>query len=264
MIDAPLVMGIINTTPDSFYPGSRTSTESDVLRQAEKHLQAGASILDIGGYSSRPGAKDISTEEEIQRLIPAIKAVAREFPGTIVSADTFRAVVARLAVGEGASVINDISAGELDPEMFNTVASLHVPYIIMHMRGNPATMKNLTEYDDVIIELIDYFQKKLTILRHLGIKDVIIDPGFGFSKTREQSFLILKHLNLLKILGHPVLAGVSRKSMIWKTTETDPEGSLPGTIAANMAALINGANILRVHDVNEAIDTVKIYKALYA
>lgn len=264
MLDAPLVMGIINTTPDSFYPGSRAGSEYDVLKQAEKHLKAGASILDIGGYSSRPGAKDISTEEETQRLIPAIKAVVREFPGTIVSADTFRAVVASLAVAEGASVINDISAGELDPEMFNTVASLNVPYIIMHMRGNPATMKNLTEYDDVIIELIEYFQKKLTILRHLGIKDVIIDPGFGFAKTREQSFLILRQLNLLKILGCPVLAGVSRKSMIWKTTGKDPEGSLPGTIAANMAALINGANILRVHDVNEAIDTVKIYKGLYA
>ncbi|MBL7859405.1 MAG: dihydropteroate synthase [Cyclobacteriaceae bacterium] len=255
-------MGILNITPDSFYDGGKYQSEAAILKHAEKMLLEGASFLDVGGYSSRPGADDVSTSEESNRVIPAIRSLAKEFPQAIISIDTFRSNVAKASVEEGAGIINDISGGELDPAMFETVAALNVPYILMHMRGNPKSMRALTTYNNLVKEVLDYFAEKISQLQLLGVKDIIIDPGFGFAKTREQSFELLHHLQHLQILGKPILAGLSRKSMIWKSLTIAPEDALNGTTSLNTIALLKGANILRVHDVKAAMEIIKLNNVL--
>lgn len=261
-LSTPVVMGILNITPDSFFSGSRVATENEVLKQAEKMLSEGATFLDVGGYSSRTGAEDISIDEERTRVITAIKAIVKKFPDALISVDTFRASVAREAVEEGACIINDISAGLLDANMFETVASLKVPYIAMHMRGNPQTMNSLTQYQNLISEITDYFIEKTDRLKSLGVNDIIIDPGFGFAKTIDQNFELLAHLDYFKNLNRPILAGLSRKSMIWKTLGITPEEALSGTTALNMTALLKGADILRVHDVKEAVQVIRLFNKL--
>lgn len=261
-LGTPVVMGILNITSDSFFEGSRFTTESGILTQTEKMLSEGATFIDVGGYSSRPGAENISVDEECSRVLKAISAICKEFPQTIISIDTFRSEVARQAVQEGASMINDISAGELDRKMFETVAALNVPYIAMHMRGNPQTMKELTSYTTLGKEVMAYFIEKINHLKALGVNDIIIDPGFGFAKTIDQNFELLTHLDYFKNLERPILAGLSRKSMIWKTLGITAEGALNGTTALNMTALLKGASILRVHDVKEAVEVIKLHSKL--
>lgn len=260
-LETPKVMGILNITPDSFFEGSRMKTQDLVLKTAENMLTDGALILDVGGYSTRPGAVNISASEEIERVVPSIEAILQRFPEAIISADTFRADVAKAAVEAGACVINDVSGGNLDDQMFQTVAKLRVPYILMHMRGTPETMKGLTHYDHLLNEIALELSKKCDELQQLGVKDIIIDPGFGFAKSIDQNYEILRNLGFFKRLKHPLLAGLSRKSMIYKTLDTLPEAALNGTTALNMAALMNGASILRVHDVKEANETIILYKA---
>lgn len=259
-LERPLVMGILNITPDSFFDGGRYTAPGAFLARAATMLQEGADILDIGGYSSRPGATDIPVAEEIERVIPAIQAVRHAFPDCLISVDTFRAQVAEAAVNAGATIINDISGGELDAAMFETVGRLRVPYILMHMRGNPQTMNRLTQYEDIIPDLVTYFEQKVAALQALGVADIIIDPGFGFAKTIDQNYEILRRLDDLKIMGLPILAGLSRKSMTYKMLDVPAAEALAGTIALNTIALMHGANILRVHDVKEAVQTVKLYK----
>ncbi len=259
-LDAPLVMGILNVTPDSFYPGSRLSSLEEVLQKALHMLSKGADILDVGGYSSRPGATDISEQEELDRVVPAIEAIIRNFPEAVISVDTFRAAVAEAAVEAGAAIINDISGGTLDAGMFEKVAALQVPYILMHMRGTPQTMPTLAKYDDVVVEVVDELQAKVAELKQLGVKDIILDPGFGFAKTIAHNFELLRRLDELRIFGLPVLAGLSRKSMVYKTLGIDQADALTGTIALNMVALMKGAVILRVHDVQETRQTIDLYK----
>lgn len=262
--DKPQIMGILNLTPDSFYEKSRVSIDHDtLLRKAEKMIHDGATILDIGGYSSRPGAAEVSEEEELKRTLRPISWIREKFPEVLISVDTFRSEVARQGVEAGAHMVNDISAGSLDQEMFSVVANLQVPFIAMHMRGNPTNMQGQTAYSDIIPEIMNYFAEKLDFIRKFGIKDVIIDPGFGFAKTLEQNYYILKNLDHFRLLGFPILAGLSRKSMIYKLLEVDPSEALAGTTALNMVALLKGANILRVHDVKEANETLKLYKQLY-
>lgn len=258
----PKVMGILNITPDSFYDGGKFRGEKSMWGHVEKMLAEGADFIDVGGYSTRPGAEHISEEEELSRILPVIQHILKKSPQALLSVDTFRSAVARKAVEEGASMINDISGGDQDPEMFKTVASLNVPYILMHMRGTPQTMTTLTQYDDLIKDMTDYFHKKIHDLHQSGVKDIIIDPGFGFAKTAEQNFELLHHLDYFKILGQPILAGLSRKSMIWRTLETNPEGALNGTTALNTAALLKGASILRVHDVKEAVECVRLVEKI--
>jgi dihydropteroate synthase len=257
-LSTPRVMGILNVTPDSFFDGGRHVTEKDIVQHAEKMLEHGATFLDIGGYSTRPGAEEVSEEEELRRVLPAVRAVMKAFPDAMVAIDTFRSGVASAAVGAGASLVNDISAGALDPMMPATVARLEVPYIAMHMRGTPKTMNTLTDYDDLISDIIRYFHERIGALHELGIRDIIVDPGFGFAKTVEQNFKLLSRLADLRILGKPILAGLSRKSMIWRTLMTTPENALNGTTCLNTVALLNGASILRVHDVREAVDTITL------
>ena len=257
-------MGVLNVTPDSFFDGGRYVTESSLLQHVEKMLSEGADFIDIGGYSSRPGATDVSAEEEKSRVVSAVSAVTKTFPGTIISVDTFRSEVAEAAIDVGALMINDISGGNLDPLMFTVLSRVKVPYIVMHMRGNPQNMKSQTQYTHLMKEVIDYFHEKIFSLQQLGVKDVIIDPGFGFAKTIAQNFEILQHLEKLSVLGRPVRVGLSRKSMIWKTLEVDPGGALNGTTALNTIALLKGANILRAHDVREAREVVKLFTALQA
>lgn len=259
----PKIMGIINVTPDSFYDGGNTTVLRDVIAQAEKMVQHGATFLDIGGYSSRPGAKDVTEEEELKRVIPVIKALAREFPDTHLSVDTFRSAVAEKAVAAGATMVNDISGGMLDAEMLQTVAKLEVPYILMHMKGTPKTMSSLAEYKNVTKEVLYYFSERIALARKAGINDIIADPGFGFAKTRAHNFEILKHLELFKALDTPLLIGISRKSLIYKTLDTTPEGALNGTTVLNALALQKGANILRVHDVKEAKECVTLLQSVY-
>ncbi|RZS98305.1 dihydropteroate synthase [Cecembia calidifontis] len=265
LLDRPWVMGILNITPDSFYPGSRVFKNLDViLKKAEQMIQEGADILDIGGYSSRPGADEVSIEEELDRVLPAISRIKEHFPETLVSVDTFRAKVAEESINTGADIVNDISSGELDPDMLATVGKLEVPYISMHMRGTPRDMQSLTDYRDILSEIMYFFAKKKEECRKAGIKDVIFDPGFGFAKTLEQNYWILKNLSYFKTIQSPILVGVSRKSMIYKTLEIPAEEALNGTTALNMVALLNGANILRVHDVKEAKQTVSLFNKLQA
>lgn len=262
-LDSPWVMGILNITPDSFYAASRMEQPNSLLGQAEKMLADGAKILDIGGYSSRPGAAHISEAEELERVLPAIQAVVHEFPEAYLSIDTFRAEVARAAVGEGAAIVNDISGGNLDDGMFETVATLGVPYILMHMKGTPQNMVKQSQYDHLIHDIYSYFSHKVRQLHSLGVSDVILDPGFGFAKTREQSYELLRNLGYFHNIKLPLLAGVSRKSMIYKELGITPEEALNGTTALNMIALINGASILRVHDIQPAVEAVKLFKATY-
>jgi len=262
-LESPKVMGILNTTPDSFYADSRVNHIDDTLKKAGQMLSEGADFLDIGGYSSRPGADDISAEEEIKRTAPVIKALRANYPEAIISIDTFRAKVAEKALEAGADMINDISGGELDIQMFELVAEAKSPYIMMHMRGTPQNMVTKTDYQDILKEVLDYFQKKLDVLQKKGVTDLILDPGFGFAKNREQNFYLLRHLNDFEVLERPILVGVSRKSMIYKTLAIDSEEALNGTTILNTLALQNGANILRVHDVKEAVEVVKLSELTY-
>ncbi len=260
--DRPAVMGIVNVTPDSFFAGSRSSTIPEIAKRVEEMITAGADMLDLGAYSSRPGASDVSEEEECRRIALGMKVIRDISPDIPVSVDTFRAGVAREAVVNlGADIVNDISGGDLDQEMWATVADLNAPYILMHMRGNPSTMQALTEYDDVTADVISDLSEKLRRLRLMGVSDIIIDPGFGFSKTTEQNFEMMRNLQLFKSsLGAPVLVGVSRKSMITKSLGITPMDALPGTIALDTIALTRGASILRVHDVSEAVAAVRMYE----
>ena len=253
-LSAPKVMGILNITPDSFFEGSRTQSEKEILTQAEKMLTEGADILDLGAYSSRPGATDISVEEEKQRLIPAVKLIVKHFPEAVISVDTFRASIAKKAIESGAHIINDISGGNLDQEMFKTVGKLGVPYILMHMKGTPQTMKDLTDYVDLCSEIKLYFSEKIAQLKQAGVKDIVLDLGFGFAKNIKQNFELLKQLADFRTLGFPILAGLSRKSMIYKTLDIDANEALNGTTVLNTIALLGGASILRVHDVKEAVE----------
>ncbi len=253
-------MGILNVTPDSFYEGSRTQTDRELLDRADTMIKDGADFLDIGGYSTRPGAATISEEEEIRRVMPAIRLLTQHFPAVPLSIDTFRASVARKAVESGASLVNDISGGEADSKMFETVAELGVPYILMHMRGTPETMATLTHYHHLLKDITTYFDNRISKLRNLGVRDIILDPGFGFAKTVDQNFELLNHLGWFRIFGLPLLAGLSRKSMIWRTLASTPEAALNGTTGLNMLALNNGASILRVHDVKEAVECIALYQ----
>ena len=260
-LSTPKVMGIVNCTPDSFYSGSRKKTEKEVLNQVEKHLNEGADIIDLGGYSSRPGAQEIDTKEEISRVIPFIKQIKKEF-NTTISLDTFRSEVARQGLEEGVDIINDISAWEIDHQLLEVVSKYKCPYILMHMKGTPSTMQNKTQYANIFNEVIHFLSEKLEILQQKGINDVIIDPGFGFGKNLEENYELLNNLSAFNILNKPILAGISRKSMIYNKLETTPELSLNGTTVLNTIALKNGASILRVHDVKEAVEAVKIVAQL--
>ena len=261
-LDSPKVMGIMNITPDSFYDGGRLKNDRDILLHAEKLINEGATFIDLGGYSSRPNAKHISEKEELQRVIPVIETVIDKFPNALISIDTFRSKVARNAIQSGACMINDISAGNMDEKMFKTVAEMQVPYIMMHMKGTPQTMQKNPTYDDIVHEVIFYFSQKISELRSLGVNDLIIDVGFGFGKTIPQNYILLKNLALFKSLEVPILAGVSRKSMLYKMIDVTAQEALNVTTVANTIALMNGTNILRVHDVQEAIETIKIINAL--
>ncbi|MCG2418116.1 dihydropteroate synthase [Aequorivita sp. F47161] len=261
-LSVPKVIGIINVTTDSFYDGGKTIAETEILKQAEKMLSEGATFLDIGGYSTRPSASEISEIEEIRRVVNATEIILKNFPEALISVDTFRSEVAKKAIETGAAIVNDVSGGTLDAEMYKTVAKLKVPYILMHMRGTPQTMAKLTEYKNVTIEVLKDLAEKIARARAEGISDIIADPGFGFAKTRQQSFQVLNNLELFQNLEIPVLAGISRKSMIYKTLETSAENALNGTTSLNTIALLKGASILRVHDVKEAVDCVKLFEML--
>lgn len=256
-LSIPQVMGIVNCTPDSFYSGSRKQTETEILKQVEKHLSEGASIIDLGGYSSRPGAQEVSCDEELNRVIPIIETIKKEF-NTIISLDTFRAEVARQGLENGVDIINDISAFEIDHELINVLEKYKCPYILMHMNGTPATMQKNTSYDNLLNDIILFLSNKIQKLKEVGVNDVIIDPGFGFGKTLEQNYELLFNLEGFKILKKPILVGISRKSMIYKKLNTTPENSLNGTTILNTLAINNGASILRVHDVKEAYETIQL------
>lgn len=259
----PVVMGILNITPDSFYSGSRKETEGQIIDRVSEILSQGGTIIDIGAQSTRPSSTLLSAQEEIERLKFALPLINREFPDAILSVDTFYGDVARFCVEEhGVAIINDISGGEIDKTMFDTVARLNVPYILMHMRGTPQTMKDLTDYEDLIQNIFYYFSKKVAELHLLGVNDIIIDPGFGFSKTMDQNYELMAALRGFSVFELPLLAGISRKKMIAGLLDTTPAGSLNGTTVLNTFALQNGADILRVHDVKEAVETVKIVKKL--
>ena len=264
-LGTPQVMGILNVTPDSFYSGSRKQTETEIAERVEQILAEGGQMIDIGAYSSRPNADDVSTKEEMERLRRGLRILREKAPDAIVSVDTFRADVAKMCVEEyGVQIVNDISGGELDKEMFSTVARLGVPYVLMHMKGTPQTMQEAPHYDDLIKEVLLYFAEKIQQLRDLGQKDIILDPGFGFAKTLEHNYELLSHLEALQIFELPILIGVSRKSMIYKLLGTTAQEALNGTTVLNTICLMKGcANILRVHDVKECVEAVEIYKELY-
>ncbi len=257
----PQVMGILNLTPDSFFSGSRVASEKDLLARAEAMLAAGAAVLDLGAYSTRPGADDIPEPEETRRLLPAIAALRREFPAAFLSADTFRARVAEAAVQAGADLVNDVGGGTLDADMFATMGRLRMPYVLMHLRGTPQTMARLTDYEgDIVLELLRYFRDRLAMLRAAGVVDVLLDPGFGFAKTAAQSHELLRRLPELHMLGLPLLAGLSRKRMVYGPLGLGPEAALNGTTALHMVALQGGARLLRVHDVAEAVQVVRLWE----
>jgi dihydropteroate synthase len=255
-------MGILNVTPDSFYDGGQYKNTMAIISQVKAMTDQGATFIDVGGYSSRPGADDVSVSEELKRVIPIIEMILNEFPDTLISIDTFRSQVAQQAVDAGACMVNDISAGHLDEHMLETVANLRVPYIMMHMRGNPKTMKTLTNYDDLVKDILFYFSERIAKARELGIIDLIVDPGFGFAKTLEQNYELLHKFELLKMTDLPILAGLSRKSMIYKTLNSSSEDALNGTSILNTIALQKGANILRVHDVKEAMECITLTQKL--
>ena len=264
-LSEPQVMGILNITPDSFYSESQKNTEEEIAERVNAILAEGGSMIDVGAYSSRPGADNVSEEEEKRRLRGALQILRRIAPEALVSVDTFRADVARMCVGEfGVQIINDISGGESDHRMFETVASLGVPYILMHMKGNPQTMQNEPRYDDLLTEMLQYFGSKVQRLHELGVKDIILDPGFGFAKTLEHNYELMNRLQDLRVLGLPMLVGVSRKSMIYRLLGGTPESALNGTSVLNTLALMKGASILRVHDVKEAVEVVQIVKKILA
>lgn len=254
----PKVMGILNSTPDSFFDGGIYKDLAAMLHQAEKMLQEGATFIDIGAYSSKPNAKKVDEKEELDRITPVVKALVKEFPHILISIDTFRSTIAKECIQLGACMINDISAGSLDKNMFHTVAELQVPYILMHMQGTPQTMQAHPTYKDVISDILYYFSKKISELRGLKVNDIIIDVGFGFGKTAAHNFELLRELNLFETYELPILAGLSRKSMLYNLLETTPQKALNATTVANTIALLNGASILRVHDVKEAIEAIKV------
>jgi len=260
-VDKPLVMGIINTTPDSFYSSSRHESIDAVLLQAEQMLKDGATILDIGGQSSRPGSEKVNSDEELKRVIAPIKAISKKFPDAFISVDTYYSKVAVAAVEAGATIVNDISAGHIDLAMIETVAALKVPYVLMHMQGTPQTMQQQPEYENVTKEVLDFMSQKVSELHKSGITDVIIDPGFGFGKTISHNFELLRNLSVFKMLNCPILLGISRKSTIYKTLGITVEESLNGTTVLHTIGLMNGASILRVHDVKEAAESVKLFEA---
>ncbi len=261
-LSSPKVMGILNCTPDSFFDGGKYKDESQFLKQAEKLLKEGADFIDIGAYSSKPNADFVTEEEETSRMVPVVELVLKHFPDTLISVDTFRASVAKAAVESGAAIVNDISAGMLDDKMLETVGKLKVPYIMMHMRGTPQTMVKLTQYDDIIKEMLLYFSERIAEARKHGINDIIIDPGFGFAKTLQQNYEVLNKMELFKITELPLLAGMSRKSMLYKLLDITPQEALNGTTVLNTIALTKGANILRVHDVKEAVECIRIFSQL--
>ncbi|HTN69273.1 MAG TPA: dihydropteroate synthase [Dysgonamonadaceae bacterium] len=262
-LTTPLVMGIVNVTPDSFYKCSRTQSKKEIVERVHQIIDEGGTVIDMGGQSTRPTSTLHTAEEELERIEPALALVQKEFPNAILSIDTFYAEVAKTAVEKyGVAMINDISGGQIDNEMFTTVAQLNVPYILMHMRGTPQTMQKLIDYDNLIGDIIYYFSEKIAHLNSLGVNDIIVDPGFGFSKTLEQNYELMAHLKYFDILETPLLVGISRKSMAYKLLNTNSDGSLNGTTVLNTYALQSGANILRVHDVKEAVDCVKLLSEL--
>lgn len=262
-LQRPQVMGILNITPDSFYAGSRKQTEADILSRTRQILEEGASIIDIGAYSSRPNAEHISPDDEMQRLRTALHLINRDFPDAVISIDTFRADVARMCVEEyGAAIINDISAGQMDELMFTTIAQLGVPYIIMHMQGTPQDMQTNPHYENLLKEVFFYFSEKVQKLRDLGVKDIILDPGFGFGKTLEHNYQLMNHLEEFSVFELPFLVGISRKSMIYKLLGSTPEEALNGTSILNTIALLKGANLLRVHDVKAATEAIAIVQKM--
>ena len=255
-------MGILNVTPNSFYDGGKHKEINSIIHQVDKMLSEGADFIDIGAYSSKPSAEFVSEEEEIKRLVPIVKSLVETFPNIILSVDTFRAQVAKASVENGVAMVNDIAAGLLDDKMLETVAELKVPYIMMHMRGNPQTMQSLTDYSDIVKEMIFYFSERIQKARSFGISDIVIDPGFGFAKTLEQNYEVLHKMELFSMLELPILAGISRKSMIYKVLENSPQEALNGTSVLNTIALQKGAKILRVHDVKEAVECIKLVSKL--
>ncbi len=261
-LSTPKVMGILNLTPDSFYDGGKYKDAASALKQVEKMLNEGATFIDVGAYSSRPNAEDISETDELQRILPIIKLLLKEFPDILISIDTFRSNVAKKCIEAGACVINDISAGNLDEKMLQTVADLHVPYVMMHMKGTPQTMQQQTQYNNLLKDILFYFSEHIDAARALGIVDLIVDPGFGFAKTMEQNYELLNHLELFKILDLPLLAGFSRKSMVYKPLNSTSKEALNGTTVLNTIALQKGTSILRVHDVKEAVECIKLIDCL--
>ena len=261
-LSTPKVMGIVNVTPDSFFDGGKLTNSNEIVLQVDKMLRDGATFFDLGGYSSKPGAEFVSEAEELNRVVPIVKLLVEKFPDILLSIDTFRSEVAKQAIENGAALINDISAGQLDEKMLETVAKLQVPYIMMHMKGTPKTMQSLANYDDLLKEMNFYFSERVAKARSFGLNDIIIDPGFGFAKTLEQNYELLQNLELLQFHDLPILAGISRKSMIYKALETAPEEALNGTTFLHAFCLQKGANILRVHDVKEAVECVSLYGLL--
>jgi len=260
-LSRPVVMGILNLTSDSFYDGGRYTEEVSMIKQAEKMLAEGATLLDIGGASSRPGATEVNEPEELRRVVRAIETLQKHFPEALISVDTWRASVARAAIEAGASIINDISAGRLDPEMYPTVSRLKVPYVLMHMHGSPATMQQKPHYEDVVTEILDFFMEETQKLRALGVVDIVLDPGFGFGKNLAHNYTLLRNLHIFSaVTGLPVLAGISRKSMIYRPLGITAAEALNGTSALHMVALQQGARILRVHDVREAVEVVRLWE----
>ena len=261
-LDSPRIMGIVNLTPDSFYDKSRVQKEDAILKRVETMFGEGADFIDLGGYSSRPGATHISEQEEWDRLLPAMKLILKNFPDALISVDTFRSSIARMAYEEGASIINDISGGQMDDQMFKTISEIRLPYILMHMKGDPRTMNSLSTYDNLFKEMINYFESKILELKASGVSDIIVDPGFGFAKSLDQNYELLKNFTYFEVLGYPLLVGLSRKSMIFKELGVQPSEALNGTIALNTVSLIKRASILRVHDIKEAKEVVNLVAKL--
>ena len=261
-LSTPKVMGILNVTPNSFFDGGKYKNETEILSHTEKMLLYGATFIDVGTYSSKPNAEFVSEQDEISRIVPVIDLILKQFPDTIISIDTFRSEVAKASIESGAAIINDIAAGNLDDKMLEIIAKYNVPYIMMHMRGNPQTMQTLTDYDDIVKEMVFYFSEKVAMARSFGINDLIIDPGFGFAKTIAQNYEVFQKMDLFNILKLPLLVGVSRKSMIYKTLDTSIENALNGTTVLNTLALTKGAKILRVHDVKEAVECVTLFNKI--
>ncbi len=261
-LTTPKVMGILNVTPNSFYDGGMYKSSSEMLTKVGKMLSEGATFIDVGAYSSKPSAEYVSEEEELQRIIPIINLILEYYPQALLSVDTFRSEVAKVCIENGAAIINDISAGNLDDKMLETIAKYNVPYIMMHMRGTPETMQKMTTYDDIVKEILFYFSEKVSKARSFGVNDLIIDPGFGFAKTLDQNYEVLQKMELFEILELPLLAGFSRKSMIYKTLHSSAEEALNGTTVLNTVALIKGAKILRVHDVKEAMECVTLFNKI--